>query len=96
MKYIGVFYGGKSVEHDISIITALQAMNAAPKGCFMLPIYITPEGKMVTGDNLKQATTYLNFAKNVKGLKEVVVPIGSGDICLCKRNMVKMEACKDY
>jgi len=89
VKYIGVFYGGKSVEHDISIITALQAMSAAPKGFFMLPIYITPEGKMVTGDNLKQATTYLNFAKNVKGLKEVVVPIGSGEICLCKRNKMK-------
>ena len=61
MKNIAVFFGGKSVEHDISIITAMQALSNKPEGYAFIPIYILPEGKMVTGDNLFEKKIYLNF-----------------------------------
>ncbi|MDE6189130.1 MAG: D-alanine--D-alanine ligase [Clostridia bacterium] len=42
MKNLAVFYGGNSCEKDISIITALQAMDAADKTKYKIyPIYFT-------------------------------------------------------
>ena len=39
---IGVIFGGKSVEHEISVITALQAMDNIDKEKYeIIPIYIT-------------------------------------------------------
>lgn len=89
MKNIGVFYGGQSVEHDISVITALQTMKAKPKGYNFIPVYILLDGSMVTGDNLTEPSTYLNFAKNVLHKKEIVIPSGKGEICILKHNKIK-------
>ena len=44
---IGVFFGGKSVEHEVSIITALQAIENIDKNKYdIVPIYISKENKM--------------------------------------------------
>lgn len=41
MKNLAVFYGGKSAEHDISIITAMQVMNNLDKNKYnVVPVYI--------------------------------------------------------
>lgn len=89
MKNIAVFYGGKSVEHDISIITALQAMNGIAKSLNVIPIYITPKGKMLTAKNLTDGNVYLNFEKNVNSPREVVLFSGSGEIGIIKNNKIK-------
>ncbi len=45
-KKLGVIFGGNSVEHEISIITAVQAMeNLNTDKYEILPIYITKDGK---------------------------------------------------
>ena len=45
---VGVFFGGKSVEHEVSIISALQACNSINKDKYeVVPVYITKNG---TGD----------------------------------------------
>ena len=64
MKEIAVIFGGKSVEHDISVITALQTMKSIC-GYKVLPIYIKPDGQFVTAQNLTKPQTYLNYAKKV-------------------------------
>ena len=39
---IGVFFGGKSVEHEVSIITALQAIENIDKNKYdIVPIYLS-------------------------------------------------------
>ena len=44
---IGIFFGGKSVEHEVSIITALQAIENIDKNKYdIVPIYISKENKM--------------------------------------------------
>ena len=53
MEQILVIYGGKSVEHDISIITGLQAMRAIKNDYQILPIYVDDTGEFWTGDNLE-------------------------------------------
>ena len=38
---VGVFFGGKSVEHEVSVISALQTIDAMNKEKFeVIPIYI--------------------------------------------------------
>ena len=42
---IGVFFGGRSTEHEISVISASQAMHAIDRNRYnVTPIYITKEG----------------------------------------------------
>lgn len=87
MKTILVIYGGQSVEHDISVITALQAMKNV-KGYKVFPIYIKPDGIMVTADNLIDENIYLNYKKSVKNEKKVMFCVGEGEICVIKKNKI--------
>ena len=88
MYTIAVLFGGKSVEHDISIITALQTMKNLKK-YKVIPIYISADGRFITGDNLSNAKTYLNFDRNAKNLKEVNFKLGCGQIDIIKHNKIK-------
>lgn len=78
MKKILVLYGGKSVEHDISIITALQAMNAISGEAEILPVYITGGGEFVTAKNALDVNIYSNFNKLAKGKKTITFQLGKG------------------
>lgn len=60
MKKIGVFFGGKSCEHEVSVITALQAMAELEYEYEVFPVYITEFG-WFTGEELKNAESYKNF-----------------------------------
>lgn len=55
---VGVIYGGASVEHDVSVITALQAMEALSIRHTVVPIYITRSGRWLSGDTLRDIHTY--------------------------------------
>ena len=64
---VGVFFGGRSVEHEISVLSALQAINAFDSGKYeIIPIYITKEGKWFTGPELLDLENY----KDMKGLEK--------------------------
>lgn len=89
MKNIAVFFGGKSVEHDISVITGLQAMNNLSGDYKIFPIYIKSDGEFVTGSNLKDPHIYLNFAKNVKNIMKISFNLGKSEIFLIKNNKIK-------
>jgi D-alanine-D-alanine ligase len=56
---VGVIYGGRSVEHEVSVITALQAMHGLdPERYQVVPLYITKEGDWLTGEALRKLETY--------------------------------------
>lgn len=88
MKTILVIYGGQSVEHDISVITALQAMKNV-KGYDILPLYIKTDGVIVTADNLTDGRIYLNYKKLVKNERQVFFSPGRNEIFLLKKNKIK-------
>ena len=47
---VGVIFGGKSVEHEISIISALQAIQSLnPEKYDVVPIYVTKNNEFYTG-----------------------------------------------
>ncbi|MBR6675840.1 MAG: D-alanine--D-alanine ligase [Clostridia bacterium] len=68
-----VLYGGRSVEHEISVISALQAMeNLNEKKYEIIPVYITKEGEMYTGSTLRSAESYKNIPQMLKVSKKVL------------------------
>ena len=56
---VAVFFGGRSVEHEISVISALQAINAMDSEKYhIVPIYITKQGHWLTGEALFDINNY--------------------------------------
>ncbi len=71
MKKVGVIFGGTSVEHEVSVITGMQVMENLDKSIYeAVPIYITKEGKWLTGNSLKDFNTYKEG--NFKDTKRIV------------------------
>ncbi len=81
-----VVYGGKSVEHDISVITALQAVRFLPKNYEPILVYIDKNGIWWVGDNLSDLSIYQNFRKYVKGAKQVTFLLGEKILLAKKKN----------
>lgn len=65
MKKIGIIYGGKSVEHEVSIITGLQAYENLDKSKYVPElIYIDKDGDWFFGEKkLKDLNIYKNWSK---------------------------------
>jgi len=79
MKTIGVIFGGRSVEHDISIITGqfiIAALRAAP-GFVPVPIYISRSGRWYSDESLADMATFRrsDFEQYIVSLKRPVVRI---------------------
>jgi D-alanine-D-alanine ligase len=73
-----VLFGGRSPEHDVSIITGLQAMKALdPVRYDIIPLYIAPNGNWLTGDSLHERHTYIPNSTQLNNLTPVVPDIGS-------------------
>lgn len=63
---IGVFFGGRSTEHEISVISANQAMAAIDTDKYdVVPVYLTKDGHWYTGEALKDVA---NFRKGIKAV----------------------------
>lgn len=68
-KSLAVIFGGHSCEHDVSIITGLQALdNADTEKYDLTPIYVSRSGEWYTGEGLRDVKIYRDFDNNRKGL----------------------------
>lgn len=77
---LGVFFGGKSVEHDISIISALQIMNKLDEDKYeIIPVYVNKEGVFFTGEALLDVTNYKVISELEKKATEVYLTATSND-----------------
>ncbi len=82
---IAVFFGGRSVEHEISVISALQAINAFDKEKYnIIPVYISKQGRWYTGDNLLEIRNYRDMNSLVNNAEEVFMRPEYGDYNLYK------------
>ena len=71
---LGVLFGGVSVEHEISIITAIQAINSIdPAKYDVIPIYIAKDGTWYFGQMLKDMMVYRDMDLLKRYAKEVVL-----------------------
>ena len=64
-KNIAIIFGSRSVEHEISIITANQVLNAIDKNKYnVIPVYISKEGNWYTGSVLEKVENFKNLGQN--------------------------------
>lgn len=71
---LGIFFGGKSVEHEIAIITANQAYASIDKEKYeIVPIYISKKGLLYTGENLFDLNRYKNLDKLIAECTQVTI-----------------------
>ena len=69
---IGVFFGGRSTEHEISVISANQAMHAINRERFdVTPVYITKQGRWYTGEALLDIASYRDIPALLNKCEEV-------------------------
>ena len=77
---IGVFFGGRSTEHEISVISASQAMSAINRERFdVTPVYITKQGRWYTGEALLEVANYRDIAALLAKCTEVYMRPEYGD-----------------
>lgn len=87
---IGVFFGGRSTEHEISVISASQAMAAIDRDVYdVTPVYITKEGRWFTGEALTEVSNYRDPKKLLQQCSEVYMRPAYGDsnLYLARRKM---------
>ena len=80
---IAVIFGSRSCEHDVSIISALQLIEAAKTAGFtVIPVYISREGLWYTGEALTQIETFREFNPMGKGITRVNLDVSAnaGDL----------------
>ena len=84
---IGVFFGGRSTEHEISVISASQAMHAIDREKYnVTPIYITKKGVWYTGEALFDVANYRNIDALLKQCEQVYMKPIYGDYNLYKEH----------
>ena len=91
---VGVVFGGRSVENEISVVTANQMMHAMDSEKYnIIPIYITKEGKWYSGDALFNVDNYRDTKKLLAQCEEVYIRPNYGDTNLyrCNKSMFKKD-----
>ena len=69
---VAVFYGCRSVEHEVSIISAVQAMASIDREKYdITPVYVTKDGEMYTGEKLFNIEEYKDIPNLLKSSKKV-------------------------
>ena len=87
---LAVLFGGRSVEHEVSVISALQAMeNLNADKYDIIPVYIAKNGEMFTGEFLRDSDEYKNIPELLKKSIAVNFVLRDGKTILVRKNMKK-------
>ncbi len=90
MKSIAVFFGGVSVEHDVSVITGVLTCNSLDKSLNVVPVYVTKTGEWFTGESLFDPDNFTNL--DYKKLTRVTFVFGSNKLYAVRGKKLK-ELC---
>lgn len=87
---LGVIFGGESVEHEVSIISAVQAMKALDEDKYeIIPIYITKDREWYTGKLLKDIEIFSDLTLLKKYATNVVLTNKGDKFVLIKKTGLK-------
>ena len=71
---VGVIFGGRSVEHDVSVVTGHQVMQALnPERYEVVPIYIDRDGRWFTGQPLRDLKNYDDEIFRLPGVQRTIL-----------------------
>jgi D-alanine-D-alanine ligase len=75
----GVLFGGRSLEHDVSIVSGLQILHALdPAMCTPVPVYIDQQLRWWVSDDLWHTESFRGGGPNRSRLTEVQLSAGFG------------------
>ena len=78
-KQVGVIFGSRSCEREVSIISAVQLMRHADTEKYdIIPVYIDESGSWYTGEALKDIGSFKPFNPDKKGITKVFPDLSSG------------------
>lgn len=87
---IAVIFGGKSVEHEVSVISAVQAMSNLNKEKYnIIPIYMTKDNEFFTGEVLFDINSYKNIPEMLKSCTECILIRSEGKVSLIRQKTKK-------
>ncbi len=76
---VAVLFGGHSVEHEVSIISGLQALGALDTAKYeAFPLYITKDNRFFVGDNLRQVQSFRDMDACLAAATRVMPVPGEG------------------
>ncbi len=90
---LGIIFGSRSCEHEVSVISALQLARQASRDSYeVVPVYISQAGEWFTGDPLLNMDTYRpRFKPDTEGLVRVLPDLtaGSGALIALSRGSLR-------
>ena len=76
---LGVIFGSRSCEREVSIISAIQLMNHVNTDVYdVIPVYISENGVWYTGDKLRDLRTFQRFQPEQSGIERVILDTTAG------------------
>ncbi|HEY5560169.1 MAG TPA: D-alanine--D-alanine ligase family protein [Clostridiaceae bacterium] len=87
---VGVFFGGRSVEHEVSVISALQAIEQLDKTKYkVVPIYIAKDGQFYNNPELLQIENYKDITLLLSKCKKVTLGNIEGKVVVINSKLGK-------
>jgi D-alanine-D-alanine ligase len=72
MKNVGILFGGRSVEHEVSVITAMQIIENIDKTKFNpIPIYINKNGEWLVSESFLKFESFKN--EKYENVKKIIL-----------------------
>ncbi|OJU14436.1 MAG: D-alanine--D-alanine ligase [Clostridiales bacterium 43-6] len=77
---VAVFFGGSSVEHEVSVISAVQAMHSMKQDKYnLVPVYITKSGEFYHSDSMTDINVFKDIDKLLAESKKVSIVKEKGE-----------------
>lgn len=87
---LAVLFGGRSVEHEVSVISAVQAMASINKEKYnIIPVYMTKKSEFYTGEGLMDINNFKDIPALLKECTECVFVRSEGKVQLIRQKMKK-------
>ena len=82
---VAVLFGGKSVEHEVSVISGIQALEHLDAQKYdPTPVYITRDNEMYMGADIGKIDAYRDIPGLVARSQRVIFVNQGGDVCLAE------------
>ena len=80
---VAMMFGGKSVEHEVSVITGIQAYLSMDTDKYdAIPVYLTKNNEMYIGEDIGKIESYRNIPELLKRSTRVILVNEGGSIFL--------------
>ena len=71
---VAMMFGGKSVEHEVSVITGIQAILSMNTELYdVVPVYLTKQNEMYIGDDIAVIEAYKDIPSLLKRSQRVIL-----------------------